>query len=145
MRVGDRENAGDFTFPNCRRHTCPDCIVAGMTDTAELDPRDVVKTALESAVDQTTSATAAGVITALDHAGFAVLSHVWIAQLELIEGQGGWISANATSAGAVDDLVRWCNEMGIGLDEYDPSTGSEFLDNHPDVETYGVSYVPIGK
>ncbi|SKU30429.1 Uncharacterised protein [Mycobacteroides abscessus subsp. abscessus] len=101
-------------------------------------PRDILADSLGGGWPQADAA-----LDALDRAGYAVVAKVWVAQLELIEHRGGWIGVYVTPEGAAAALVKWARDVGVPIEHYDPATGSEILDEHPEIETYGVSYVEV--
>ncbi|GAS94429.1 putative uncharacterized protein [Mycolicibacterium canariasense] len=122
---------------------------ADHTDVAT--PRDIIRAAVGSNIvdgswetsESDLEDAADGVLTELDRAGYAVVNRVWVAQLELVDGAGGWVSVHTTPDGAAGALVAWAQGVGIDIDNYDPAAGSRILDDHPDVESYGVSHVEV--
>lgn len=108
----------------------------------EVTARDIVRGVMEGEAPFPERATEA-ILDSLDHAGFAVVARVWVAQLDLVDGQGGWIGVHVTAEGAAAALVEWAQGVGIAIDGFDYATGSEVLDGHPDVESYGVSFVEV--
>lgn len=116
-------------------------------NTDEVTPRAVIASAVHGeytiTADTPADAWADDALAALDRAGFAVVANVWVAQLELIDGQGGWVSVHTTAEGAIETLIGWARGVGIELTTYTTDSGSTVLDDHPDVETHGISYVPV--
>ncbi|QEA10810.1 hypothetical protein [Mycobacterium phage Weirdo19] len=67
---------------------------------------------------------------------------VYIAELDLVDGAGGYISAHRTEAGAIGKLVEFAARLGITIDDYGP-TGPGVLDDHPEVASHAVMRVPL--
>ncbi|MCT7373377.1 hypothetical protein [Mycolicibacterium llatzerense] len=125
-------------------------------DGPEVAPRDVVSSTLGRLMPYSDSPQpdtsrrvldqAAGEILAdLDRAGFSVAARVWVAELDLGDDGGSYVAVHTTPEGAVAAIIRWAGEVGIAVDDLDTESGSETLDEHPDVRSYGVCYVPVQK
>ncbi len=81
----------------------------------------------------------------LDRAGFSVAARVWVATLDFINNEASYCSVHTTPEGAVAAVIKWAGENGINVDDLTTGSGSEILDDHPEVQSYGIGYVPVQK
>ncbi|ORA24880.1 hypothetical protein [Mycobacterium aquaticum] len=107
-------------------------------DGPEATPREVISDALGGGWSMADAA-----LDALDRAGFSVVSRVWVAQLDLADGDAGYVAVHTTPEGAVSAVIRWAGQLGIVVDDLTTESGSQTLDAHPEVASYGVYNVPV--
>ncbi|WP_319455138.1 MULTISPECIES: hypothetical protein [unclassified Mycobacterium] len=73
--------------------------------------------------------------------------NVYVVELNLVEG-AGYISAHRTKPKAEAKLVEFARRAGLiyaAADDFDDNMEQigEFLDDHPDVESYAVMTLPV--
>lgn len=129
-----------------------------MTPTDPLDgptatPRDIIRPAISDTIvdgsweltERDVDAAADDALAALDRAGFAVVDRVWVAELDLCDDGGSYVAVHTTPEGAVAAIVGWAGGLGIEVDDLTTESGSETLDDHPDVRSYGITHTQIRK